>query len=108
MYARICGCNELQKGVSPKASFLIRRAVAAGQVRELLDKFWRGSFAAAFLSRPFFSGLVFLIEFVPDGGHLAALEIGDPDCPPPLGSSDHGAEHKLENGLLAEGIGKGL
>ena len=49
-----------------------------------------------------------MIELLSDGFHLAALEVGDPDRPPALGGADHGAEHELEDGLLAEGIGDDL
>ncbi|MGH6737201.1 MAG: hypothetical protein ACRECX_14170 [Methyloceanibacter sp.] len=53
-------------------------------------------------------GLVFLIELAFDSGHLAALEVGNLDGTPTFGGADHGAEHKLEDGLLAEGIGNDL
>ena len=53
-------------------------------------------------------GLVFLIELLSEGGHLSALEIGELDGSPTLGGADHGAEHELEDGLFAEGIGDDL
>ncbi len=46
-----------------------------------------------------------MIEFLSDGLHLTALEVGDPDRPPAFGGADHGAEHELEDRLLAEGVG---
>jgi hypothetical protein len=49
-----------------------------------------------------------LIELASDSGHLAALEVGNLDGAPTLGGADHGAEHELEDGLLAEGIGDDL
>ena len=49
-----------------------------------------------------------MIELLPDGNHLTALEIGDPDGPPALGGADHGTEHELEDGLFAERIGNDL
>ena len=51
---------------------------------------------------------VFLVHLVSERGHLAALEIGDLDRPPSLGSSRHGGEHQLENRLFAPGIGDDL
>ena len=50
-------------------------------------------------------GLVFSIELLSDGAHLTPLELADPDGPPALGGADHGAEHELEDSLLAEGVG---
>ena len=52
--------------------------------------------------------LVFLIQILSDGGHLPAFEFGHLDGPPALGGADHGAEHQLEHGLLAEGVGDDL
>ena len=43
-----------------------------------------------------------MIEVLSDGAHLATLEIRDLDGPPVFGSTDHGAEHGLENGLFTE------
>ena len=40
-----------------------------------------------------------------DGAHPTTLELADPDRPPALGGADHGTEHELEDGLLAEGVG---
>lgn len=48
------------------------------------------------------------IEFGSDGVHLGAFEAGDPDGPPTLGGADQGAEHELEDGPLAEGVGDDL
>ena len=59
------------------------------------------------MPRPF-CGLVFVVELLSDGAHLTALELADPDGPPALGGADHGAEHELEDGLLAEGVGDDL
>ncbi len=53
-------------------------------------------------------GLVLLIEFDPDGGYLAPLEVGELDGPPSLGGPGHGSEHELEDGLFAEGVGNDL
>ena len=53
-------------------------------------------------------GLVFLIEFLSEGGHLSALEVGELDGSPTLGGADHGAEHELEDGPFAEGVGEDL
>ncbi len=47
-------------------------------------------------------GLVFLIELLSEGGHLAAFEVGELDGSPTLGGADHGAEHELEDGFVAE------
>src|SRR5512132_220763 len=52
--------------------------------------------------------LVFLIQILSDGGHLPAFEFGHLDRPPALGGADHGAEHQLEHGLLAKGVGDDL
>lgn len=49
-----------------------------------------------------------MIEFLPDRLHLAALEVGDLDRAPALGGADHGTEHELEHGFLAEGVGDDL
>jgi hypothetical protein len=43
-----------------------------------------------------------------DGGHLAALELADPDRMPALGSADHGAEHEFQDRFLTEGVGNHL
>ena len=53
-------------------------------------------------------GLVFSIELLSDGAHLTTFQFTDPDGPPALGSTDHGTEHELEDGLLAEGVGNDL
>jgi hypothetical protein len=53
-------------------------------------------------------GLVFLIELFSDSGHLRVLEVGELDRPPALSSPDHGAEHELQDGLLAKGVGNDL
>ena len=53
-------------------------------------------------------GLVFLIQFLSDARHLSAFEVGDLDRAPALGGAYHGAEHKLEDRLLAEGVGDDL
>ena len=53
-------------------------------------------------------GLVFEVELLSDGLHLAPFEVGDPDRSPSLGGTDHGAEHELEHGRLAEGMGDDL
>ena len=45
-----------------------------------------------------------MVEFLSDGAHLTTLKLADPDGAPTLGGADHGAEHKLEDGLLAEGV----
>ena len=52
--------------------------------------------------------LVFVVQFLSDEGHLAALEVSDPDRPPTFGGTDHGSEHQLENRLFAEGVGNDL
>ncbi len=53
-------------------------------------------------------GLVFLIQFGSERFHLAVPEVGDLEGPPTLGGADHGAEHQLEHGPLAEGVGDDL
>jgi hypothetical protein len=53
-------------------------------------------------------GFVVLIELLPEGGHLAALEPGDPERSPTLGGAGHGAEHQFQNRLLAERVGDDL
>ena len=53
-------------------------------------------------------GLVFAVELLSDSAHLTALEFADPDGAPALGGADHGAEHELEDGLFAEGVGDDL
>ncbi len=50
------------------------------------------------------SGLVRPIQFLSNGNHLSSLEVGELDRPPALCGADHGAEHELEDGLLAEGV----
>ena len=47
-------------------------------------------------------------EVLPDGLQLAALEVGDLDGSLTLYGADHGPEHKLQDGLLAEGDGDDL
>ena len=54
------------------------------------------------------SGLVLVIQLLPDDRHLAAFEVCDPDGPPALGGTDHGAEHEFEERLFAEGVGDDL
>ena len=49
-----------------------------------------------------------MVEFLSDGAHLTPLKLADPDGAPTLGGADHGAEHKLEDGLLAESVGNNL
>ena len=39
---------------------------------------------------------------------MPPLEVGDLDRPPAFRGPDHGAEHELQDGLLAEGIGNDL
>jgi hypothetical protein len=41
-----------------------------------------------------------LVEVLPDGGDLTALELGDLDGSPSLGGADHGAGHRLRDGAL--------
>jgi hypothetical protein len=53
-------------------------------------------------------GLVVVIELLSEGSHLAALELGDADRAPALGGPGHGAEHQLEDRLLAERVGDDL
>ena len=38
--------------------------------------------------------LVFAVGLVPDGAHLARLELADPDGPPTLGGADRGNDHE--------------
>ena len=78
-----------------------------GQVRDVLDD-WAGCAGAeAFVPRPFWASYL-SVELLSDGAHLTALELADPDGPPALGGADHGAEHELEHGLLAKGVGDDL
>lgn len=49
-------------------------------------------------------GLALPIQLVSDGRNLPALEVGRLGRLPVLGGADHGDEHHLENGLLAEGV----
>lgn len=51
---------------------------------------------------------VFLIEFLLEGLHLTALEIGDLDGPPALGGPGHGGEHQFQHRFFAPGIGDDL
>ena len=73
-----------------------------GQVRDVLDILSWGAGAEAFVPRPFRA------SYSRSSVSLTALELADPDGPPALGGADHGAEHELEHGLLAEGVGDDL
>ena len=73
-----------------------------GQVRDVLDILSWGAGAEAFVPRPFRA------SYSRSSVSLTALELADPDGPPALGGADHGAEHELEDGLLAEGVGDDL
>jgi hypothetical protein len=53
-------------------------------------------------------GLVLGVELGLDGLELAPLEIGDRQAPPARGGADHGAEHQLQDRLLAECVGHDL
>src|SRR5262249_44314086 len=52
--------------------------------------------------------LLFLIEFFSDRSQLATFELSDFDRAPSLGGADQRAEHQLQDGSLAEGVGDDL
>jgi len=49
--------------------------------------------------------LLFRSSSLPQGFHLVVLDAGDLDCTSSPEGTDHGAEHELEDWLLAGGIG---
>ena len=49
--------------------------------------------------------LVFLVEFLSDGGDMAQLELGEAPAAPALCSADERAEHEFEHRLFAEAVG---
>ncbi len=53
-------------------------------------------------------GFVCLIELLSDGSYLPTLELGDRDRAPALGGANERAEHHLQDGVLAKGIGDDL
>ena len=49
--------------------------------------------------------LVFLIELFSDSSYLSTFELGDLDRAPALGGANERAEHQIQDGVLAKGIG---
>ena len=52
--------------------------------------------------------MIFLVEFLSDGGELAQLEVGEAQAAPSLGGADERAEHEFQHRLLAKAVGNDL
>ena len=89
-----------------RLSLRTSRRTQRGRVREMLDE----SAGLLRLERAPGSGgvLLLLIQFLPDGRHLATVEVGDLDRPPALGGAGHSLRTSVADGLLAKGVGDNL